>query len=450
MIKQVGMDPTGGLDPQAPTVVWSEPDDHDEGPWDINQRTAVYAQGPAMTVFVRVISPLESGGLPFLNYSFLDSAILAQTPQVRAVSAAVSDAPTFTVRWDNAAPAPGGGRLRWYDVQWLDEAEGAWHDWQEQTKATEAPFIGQRGHTYHFRARVWQRYPNGAHLYGPFRPGGDTTTRIAGPRLAGRILTHAGNPVAGATVAISGTSYATSSGPDGRYALEVEPWPDARSAVVSHAWWVAPEPRHGLTFGLTETVPFTWTLLPPDDGVANGEFEADLDGWTTGSTGGGVPTVVADPVHTGYKSLTLGGVPSTVAGAEAAQRFSAAVTQTVALSGVWQPVLSLWYRPADGDPTAVFNVALTTLAGAGGDGPALSETEVLTPSLEVSGWQHLIHSLGAPGAAFTGTVTISLRAQGEGGAADAVVYLDEVSLGSGPGGPYRVLLPLAGKGASDR
>ena len=92
MIKQVGMDPTGGLDPQAATVVWSAPDDHDEGPWDIDQRTAVYAQGQAMTVFVRVISPYEAGDLPFLNYSFLDSAILAETPQVRACLLYTSDA----------------------------------------------------------------------------------------------------------------------------------------------------------------------------------------------------------------------------------------------------------------------------------------------------------------------------------------------------------------------
>jgi len=138
MTKQVGMDPTGGLDPLAATVIWSAPDDHDEGPWDINQRTAVYAQGQAMTVFVRVISPHESGDLPFLNYSFLDSAILAQTPQVRATSPALSETPTFSVRWDNALPAPGSDKLKWYDVQWLDEAEGVWHDWQEQTKVVEA------------------------------------------------------------------------------------------------------------------------------------------------------------------------------------------------------------------------------------------------------------------------------------------------------------------------
>ena len=31
-----------------------------------------------------------------------------------------------------------------------------------------------------FRARVWQRYPNGAHLYGPYRPQGDTSTTVVG------------------------------------------------------------------------------------------------------------------------------------------------------------------------------------------------------------------------------------------------------------------------------
>jgi hypothetical protein len=452
MVKQVGMDPTGGVDPRAPTVIWSDPDDHDEGPWDINQRTAVWAQGAAMTVFVRVISPLESGGLPYLNYSFLDSAILAQTPQVWAVSAAVSDTPTFTVAWDNAVPAPGGGRLRWYDVQWLDEAEGEWHDWQEQTEATKAAFTGQRGHTYRFRARAWQRYPNGAHLYGPYRPEGDTSTRVAGPRLAGRVLTQAGNPVIGATVAVSGTQHATTSGPDGRYVLDVVPWPDPRTATVSHVWWPAPQPRHGLTFGLTETVPFTWTLLPPDDAVDNGGFESNLDGWTPGGNQGGAARLVAGPVHTGYGALALGGPSARVAGSEALQRFTARLSQTVTVDGAWQPVLSLWYRPgpAAAEPAAAFTVRLTTQMGPAGEAPAISRTEILTPSLAVSGWQHLSHKLGSPSDGFTGLVAVSLQAQGEVGTADAVVYLDEVSLGSGPGGPHRVFLPLLRREASLR
>ena len=180
MIKQVGLDPTGGTDPSAPTVLWDAPDDHDEGPWSIDLRTVVYAQAPTMTVFIRVISPLESGGLPYLNYSFLDSAILARTPVVTATSPAVTDVPTFTVNWDNAQAAPDGGWLKWRDVQWLDEFEGVWHDWITHTYEVEALFVGEPGHFYHFRARVWQEYPNGAHLYGPYRPAGDTGGFVVG------------------------------------------------------------------------------------------------------------------------------------------------------------------------------------------------------------------------------------------------------------------------------
>ena len=73
MVKDVGMDPTGGTDPNAETVVWSEPNDLD-CQWDINQRTAVVAQTEAMTVFVRVTSPNSAGDWPYFNQSFLDSA----------------------------------------------------------------------------------------------------------------------------------------------------------------------------------------------------------------------------------------------------------------------------------------------------------------------------------------------------------------------------------------
>jgi hypothetical protein len=178
MTKQVGMDPTGGTDPGAATVVWSPPDDHDEGPWDINQRVAVYAQGPALTVFVRVISPYGSGGLPYMNISFLDSAILARAPLVSASSPASSPSRSITVSWAGVQPAPDGEKIRCYDVQWLDEAEGVWHDWFSRTKEVRATFDGQWGHTYRFRARAWQRYANGAHLYGPYEPQGGTSTFV--------------------------------------------------------------------------------------------------------------------------------------------------------------------------------------------------------------------------------------------------------------------------------
>jgi hypothetical protein len=444
MVKQVGMDPTGGLDPQAATVVWSEPDDHDEGPWDINQRTAVYAQGQAMTVFVRVVSPYEAGDLPFLNYSFLDSAILAQTPQVRAVSPAASATPSFSVRWDNALPAPDGGKLKWYDVQWLDEAEGVWHDWQEQTKATEATFTGEQGHVYSFRARAWQRYPNGSHLYGPFRPEGDSTTRISGPKLAGRVLTNAGNPVSGATVAILGTDYKTTSGSNGSYVLDVVHWAEPKTAEVSHPWWSAPDPRHGLTFGLTETVPFTWTLRPPDDAITNGGFEAGLTSWAASGVQGGQASPVESTVHTGLRALALGSAHSS-SETSLPQDLAASASQIMAMDEAWEPVLSLWYQPgpAATDPSAVFEVSVTTQAAANGSASTLSETVVFTPSLATGEWQHLAYRLEQPGTGFAGKATVRLQARAGESVTGTIVYVDEVSLGSGPGGPHRLLLPLA-------
>jgi hypothetical protein len=443
MVKQVGMDPTGGTDPQASTVVWSEPDDHDEGPWDINQRTAVYAQTPAITVFVRVISPYESGGLPFLNYSFLDSAILAQTPVVTATSPAVSADPAFTVNWDNAVPAPGGAELKWRDVQWLDEAEGVWHDWIIKSYDVEAPFAGERGHTYRFRARVWQHYPNGAHLYGPWRPEGDTRTTVSGPRLTGRVLTSGGHSAGGATVAISGTTYVATSGAEGWYAMDVLPWSEPQTVTVSHPSWASPAPVHGLTFGLTETVVLTWTLRPPADAVVNGEFEEGLAGWSVFEDQPGAAEVVTHLVHTGHYALALSSAPPASQAEAAIQGLSVGVTQTIVLTDTWAPVFSFWYRPVTTGTGDLFNAVLTVTTESISPTQPVTVTHVLTPDLETDDWQHVWYRPVGPYAALTGRVAVHFGLKDDGDGAATTVHLDEVSLGASPGGPPRVYLPLA-------
>jgi hypothetical protein len=446
MAKQVGIDPTGGTDPQAPTVVWSEPDDHDEGPWELDQRTAVAAQGPAMTVFIRVISPYASGGLPYLNYSFLDATILAQTPVVAAVSPAVSPEPAFTVRWDNAVPAPGAKRLRWYDVQWLDEADAdaVWHDWFVRTAALEATFAGERGHTYRFRARVWQQYLDGAHLYGPYRLQGDTSTTVAGSRIVGRVLDGEEHPVVGAAVVLSGTTYAASSDRTGRYLLDAPSSPAPMIVAVQHPWLPAPAPVYGLTLGLTETEAITWTLRPPDDAVTNGGFEEGIAGWSLLTPPGVVPAGVAGFVHTGRAALLLGRVAlGATSGADIVD--SVAVSQTVVLTDTWEPVLSFWYRPVTtvggGQQTpsapAAFEVLLTTVDP--GSTPPPTTTRIFTPDIGVERWQHVWYYPYQPRAALTGTVSIQFRLTDPSAMS---VYLDEVSLGSTPGGPHAAYLPL--------
>jgi hypothetical protein len=431
MIKQVGIDPTGGTDPRSPTIVWSPPDDHDQGPWDIDSITSAYAQASTVTVFVRVNSLYPSGGLPYLNLSFMDSAILAQTGTVSAVAPALTAAASFLVRWDNAVASP-EGKIKWYDVQWLDEAEGIWRDWLVWTKSTSATFAGKMGHAYRFRARVWQEYPNGAHLFSPFAADGDARTCAGCSQVWGRVLSHDGRPLVGATVALDG-GYATTSQAGGTYSLTFPSPDEPVSLIASARGWSSPPPLFDLNLAPQESLAMTWTLSLPGDAIANGDFEAGLDDWSVGS---GV-MAVGEPVHTGRVSATLTGSPSI-----------ASLGQTAVISGTWEPCLAFWYRPGAASAGDLFQVAVTV---DGGDpawaepsvfAPPLSWSEVLTPSLAAGGWQFFSRRLGPADAAFSGTVTVEFRLLEDGQAPAAVLYLDEVRLAPTPGGPFKIYLPL--------
>jgi len=434
MIKQVGMDPMGGIDPQAPAVVWSEADDRDRV-WSVDLRTSVLAEAPTMTVFIRVSSPYASGAPSIRNQSFLDSAILAQTPVVTATSPAVSDVPTFTVNWDNAVPAPGCVRLKWRGVQWLDEAEGVWRDWITGTYLVQADFAGERGHAYRFRARVWQEYPNGAFLHSPYRAEGDTRTEVW-PMIAGRVLGPDGLPASGAMVAVTGTTYTTTSGRDGYYELKMPAWLGPQAVTVSHPFWLATSPLYSVTLELIDTLPFTWTLRPPDDAVTNGEFEAGLAGWhSVGIT----PSIVTEPVHTGYSALALSGA--------AGVTLTAGVTQSVVITDSWEPALSFWYNPVGIGASDRFNVFLTVVTQTTSTTLPVTLTHILTPALDTPGWAHLAYHLGPPDIALSGTVDIRLQLwhTSGGNPVTSTLYLDEVSLGRATGGPYKAYLPLVQK-----
>jgi hypothetical protein len=453
MFKQVGIDPAGGSDPSASTVVWSEADGRDMR-WSIDLRTAVWAETEAATVFIRVISPYEAGAWPYMNQSFLDSAILARTPSVMASSPRESELPTFQVRWDGAVAAPGGGTLRWYDIQWMDEAEGVWRDWLTRIglDQVEATFTGERHHAYRFRARAWQRYPNGAHLVSPYRPDGDTRTLVLGPQLAGCVMTHGGQSLVGATVSILGTEYWAVSGGGGLYEIWPMPSEEPRSIAVEHPVWLSPAPVHGVVFGPTDRISLDWTLRPPDDAVQNGGFESDLYGWSIPDGQEGTPSLVTTPVHTGEGAVALGG--------DVRRGDTTVMSQTVALEGSWEPALAFWYRPANADPDGDrFQVFLDAawemsrrvpeggmvLGPKGGfdrlDGQAKVKTYVITPSLESTDWQHATLSLGTD-EYLTGTVTLRFQMWDDGDATATTVYVDEVGLGKTPGGPHKSYLPL--------
>ena len=419
MIKQVGIDPSGGSNPNAATVVWSEPSDQDYG-WDLLRRTAVIATDEIMTVFIRVIAD-DPGDWPYVNQSYLDAALLAQTATPWISAPEITPNATFVVTW-GAAASP-GGELWAYDVQWQDEADGVWHDWiqwvpPQKNLTSSATFSGALGHQYKFRVRAWQYYADAANYL--FSPWWETETLIGGPQLVGKVRGNGPYAFAGASVSIVGTSYTTMSHQDGTYQLWVEPMSDPHQVAISNPLWLSPEPVHGVTFGPLETVSLDWTLRPPDDAVENGQFEEAL---TTGWNLISAPTVVTDPVHTGEGAAMLGG-PGTVG-----------VEQTVSLTHSWNPNLSFWYLPQSSGGDDVFTVTLN-VAG---------ESQTIPVSLDGDGWQRQWYSLGVGEDYFTGPVTVRFELSSDGEEPATAVYLDEVSLGRTPGGPFKFYFPIIRK-----
>lgn len=453
MIKQVGIDPTGGTNPNAPTVVWSEPQDQDRG-WDTQQRTSAVAASSTMTAFIRVISddPVQ---LPYLNQSFFDSALFARTATVSAVSPEQSLTTSFIVRWDNAVASP-GAVVDAYNVQWMDESDGQWVDWLTETSQTQATFTGSWWHTYRFRASARQHYYDpgsyvNAYLFSPYAPEEGAPTTVVGAKLAGSVRGNGPYAWVGATVSILGTPYTAVSGYDGRYRILMPPLDGSQTVTVSHLPWLSPDPVYGVGLGAGETAEADWALRPPDDAVQNGAFEVSLADWEPIFEQGAEPAQVDEPIHTGLGAAMLGGPPGE---APEAGYVSSLQQTSIALANSWNPNLAFWYLPEAGDQDDQFSVRLTVTGDAASSDlptentPGATATAVdlvFNPSLDVEGWQHQWYSLGVGEAYFTGTVTIQFEVWNDGDESPTTVYLDEVSLGRTPGGPFRFYMPLVGK-----
>jgi hypothetical protein len=429
IFKQVGIDPSGGSDPNAPGVLWSEPNGIDKA-WDLQQRLSFTAQGSRATAFIRVTSLDPAFSWPLVNLSILDSALLAQAPSVAASSPPSSWSPSFWVAWDDVVLAPGAKHFRGCDVQWMDEAEGTWHDWLIQTMEPGAAFEGAYGHTYRFRARAWQQYENDAWLHGPYAEPSDSRTAVYWAQAAGRVTSPEGRPLWGALVEETEGGQART-GIDGRYLLSLPPGREEVTLAAGAAGWLAPPPAQDVDVAQGQTVSVDWVLRPPDDTAVNGQFEQELAGWQVSWDGGAPPEVVSEPVHTGLAALQLG--------SEAAPSHTAAVSQVALLSNAWEPALSMLYWPLEVDEGDLFALDLA-LAYQAGPGEVVTTTWTVYPSLDTEGWAHFWTAAGPAGTAVTGTLDIRLRVADDGGG-PTVVLVDELSLGSTPGGPFRVFFP---------
>jgi hypothetical protein len=163
--KMLGIDPTGGVNPLAPSVIWVEDlRNFTESRW-ANLRLAVAAQTNSITVFGRIRSPFQWHGA----HAFVDAFSLVQAPTAQFVNlpSAVPGA-QVTVRWQGSLgpdiPAiPNGSYQLLFDVQQRPVGQTAWRDWQVGQAAGQAVFAAGCLATpaVEFRLRARAEQPEG-------------------------------------------------------------------------------------------------------------------------------------------------------------------------------------------------------------------------------------------------------------------------------------------------
>lgn len=130
MLKQVGIDPHGGTDPNSPDIVWG-PTKGSDVKWE-SVRTSATAISSTITLFVLVTG--EASSSPSLrNQVFVDAVVLTKAPAASATSPSFSRNLSFTVGW-SGTPAYSGNSLE-YDVEYKVD-DGSWSFWKGKTSST--------------------------------------------------------------------------------------------------------------------------------------------------------------------------------------------------------------------------------------------------------------------------------------------------------------------------
>ena len=168
MAKLLGIDPTGGVDPQAATVVWEEnrrnfvqPDGVTRIGWQ-NLRLGVTAQAPTITVFARIASPFQWHG----NHGFIDALSLVQAPTATLTATApLTGSSAITLTWGGSLGPdipliPNGTHTLLFDVQYWHDANQRWRDVVGDVGAGSALFgAACPGSTYRFRVQPRAEQP---------------------------------------------------------------------------------------------------------------------------------------------------------------------------------------------------------------------------------------------------------------------------------------------------
>lgn len=354
-----------------------------------------------------------------------------RTPPVSAVSPlpVAQREPSFTVAWSGSDDNSG---LATYTIQFRD-GFGPWLTWRLGVTITSDTFVGSPGHTYYFRSSATDVAGN----VEPYPAGdGDTSITISTCSLSGVVRDNRAVPVAGATVTLApdGSSVVTEA--SGAYTLAPADCSAPHSIVAARNGFGALPAMRDIVSAPNATLDGLDLYLPPADSLLaamNGDFESGLLApfWTASGTP--LPAPARGAGHTGDYAVALGTPMTTTApgGVSAVD-----ITVTVPLT-LYQPVLSFMYRVRTLD-NMTHDYFAVWLQGQ----PAFSDGYDASDygTVRDLGWRHAWLDLRA----YAGQ-QVRIRfgvVQGQAYADyPTEALLDEVSIGSASGGPFRAMFP---------
>ena len=169
MSKQLGIDPTGGTDPLAKSVIWAENRENfidatgNKVGW-VNVRLAAVALAPTITVFARLLSPFQWHG----DHGYIDILSLIRAPLVEFIGVpAKVQSQQVTLTWDklqspDVTQIPGGVYELLFDVQARHMGDTTWQDTLVGAKNQSSTVFTARcsDTSYEFRIRARAEQPD--------------------------------------------------------------------------------------------------------------------------------------------------------------------------------------------------------------------------------------------------------------------------------------------------
>ncbi|MFN8459455.1 MAG: fibronectin type III domain-containing protein [Anaerolineae bacterium] len=361
MVKQVGIDPTGGTDPTSPNIIWSDPDSNDKA-W-VYMDIGATALNTTITVFAKVQAPDNNS----VNHTDLDMVYFeaAHVAETSAINLNVSaSGTTVNLNWTPANSPGSGWSLKGYEAQYKDLANGNWVTLQSKTGVSQInSFAGQAGHSYAVRVRAWQKttesYNSDIDMPGPWQEKNITV----GALVTGKVMTNQrfwGSRSHAWPKLASDPSATTDDA--GNFTLGLATAGTYTFTVTTNSGWTAPPSPP--TSVLLNTTSLSFTLNPPDQTLQNNDFENGFTDWQVSGTAPGSNT---SERHSGNYSLVLTG--------------STTLSQTGTIANSYQPILSFWYKMNNNNGGDTFTAKIL------GDSGLISTNTFATSSN--SEWQHV-------------------------------------------------------------